>query len=55
MSKNKSTVHHHTTQLLKYGLIEETTKPGSKTRYYKRVESDVNQKLDETFNLESFK
>ncbi len=54
VNKSKSTVHHHITQLLKYGLIEETTKPGSKTRYYKQLESDINKRLKETFNWERF-
>ena len=39
---------------MEFGLIEEATKPGSKTRYYKRLESDLTKRIQETFNLKRF-
>ncbi|NHJ32632.1 MAG: winged helix-turn-helix transcriptional regulator [Asgard group archaeon] len=54
VGKSKSTVHHHVQQLLDSGLVEEVTKPGSKTRYYRRVELDINRKIREAFRLGQF-
>lgn len=50
LSKSKSTIHHHIQKLLDSELIEEITKPGSKTRYYKPIELNLSQKLREQFN-----
>jgi len=54
IGKSKSTVHHHVQQLLDNGLVDEVTKPGSKTRYYRRVESNVNKQVREIFSIERF-
>ncbi|MHA1212316.1 MAG: winged helix-turn-helix transcriptional regulator, partial [Candidatus Heimdallarchaeota archaeon] len=54
VNKSKSTVHHHIQQLLFSGFIREITKPGSKTRYYQRIDVGINEKMSETFNYEKF-
>ena len=55
IGKSKSTVHHHVQQLLDIGLVDEVTKPGSKTRYYRRIELNVNKQIREAFNIGKFK
>lgn len=50
LSKSKSTIHHHIQKLLDSELIEEITKPGSKTRYYRPIELNLSQKVREQFN-----
>ena len=54
LDKSKSTVHHHIQILLDSDLIEEATKPGSKTRYYKPIELNLTTKLKEYFNRNAF-
>ncbi len=54
IGKSKSTVHHHVQQLLNSGLVGEVTKPGSKTRYYRRIELDINRKMREAFRSVKF-
>ncbi len=54
LSKSKSTVHHHIQILLDSELIEEVTKPGSKTRYYRRIELDLSKKVREYFAKSKF-
>jgi len=54
IGKSKSTVHHHVQQLLDSGLIDEVTKPGSKTRYYRRMELGINKRIQEIFRLGTF-
>lgn len=54
LGKSKSTVHHHIQKLLDSELIEEVTKPGSKTRYYRRIELDLSKKAKEYFAKSKF-
>lgn len=50
LDKSKSTVHHHIQKLLDSELIEEVTKRGSKTRYYRPIELNLSKKVREQFN-----
>jgi DNA-binding transcriptional regulator GbsR (MarR family) len=54
LGKSKSTVHHHIQILLDSNLVEEATKPGSKTRYYKPIELNLTVKFREYFNKSVF-
>lgn len=54
LGKSKSTVHHHIQILLDSDLIEEVTKPGSKTRYYRRIELDLSKRVREYFAKSKF-
>jgi DNA-binding transcriptional ArsR family regulator len=55
IGKSKSTVHHHVQILLDSGLVDEVTKPGSKTRYYRRVETNISKQVREAFSIDKFK
>lgn len=54
MNKSKSTIHHHIQELIRSNFIEEYTKPGSKTRYYKLNVLRLDEVTEAVYNQESF-
>lgn len=55
MNKSKSTIHHHIQELINVDIVNEYTKPGSKTKYYKLKLLNIRPKLVKTFGIEAFK
>ncbi len=45
LSKSKSTIHHHIQQLMAIGIVEEGTKAGKKTKYYRVNEEKAGRGL----------
>ena len=54
LNKSKSTIHHHIKEMLNAGILEEYTKRGSKTKYYKIGDFRLREEFVNTFKLESF-
>lgn len=54
MNKSKSTIHHHIQELIISNFIEEYTKPGSKTKYYKLRLLRTDEITEVVYKPESF-
>ncbi|HUU78098.1 MAG TPA: winged helix-turn-helix domain-containing protein [candidate division Zixibacteria bacterium] len=54
LQKSKSTIHHHLQKYIELGMIEDSIKPGSKTKYYKIKFSKLQDKVTKAFSVENF-
>jgi DNA-binding transcriptional ArsR family regulator len=55
LGKSKSTIHHHIQELIDVSVVNEYTKAGSKTKYYKLKIFNIRPQLVKSFGLEAFK
>ncbi|MHA1434912.1 MAG: hypothetical protein ACTSO7_13810 [Candidatus Heimdallarchaeota archaeon] len=55
LGKSKTSIHYNIRFMLSLGVIDETTKPGSKTRFYTLNKQRLDESMREAFNDENIR